>query len=417
MTASIIQNIIVLDGGSTTTKASLVRSLNYPTRSEYYIGASRMSPGYPAMIPIVEVFETGLGGTSIVWLDEANRLRVGPRAAGSYPGPACYDRGGKEPTLTDAYLVTGYLNPGELLGGALRINKELAIKAFEPIANRLNLSIEETAYGAIKLANELATNVIRVVSIQRGYDPREFALLAHGGAGPMFAPFIAEELSIRKIIIPAIPAGVFNAWGMLNLDVIHDAVETGVSKIMINNEFINEVLRTVNELRNKVVNDFRGEGIDPTAVSFEYYLDMRYYGQEYTLRVPLDYPVDEQALRAVMRRFEDRHFAEYGFRLGGNPIEIVNYYVKGTYRLPKPRLNEVMDTAKSLKDALIMERNVYVDGKFVKVPVYNKDELPVEVKIEGPAIIEEGTATIIVLNNWHARRNKYGNIHIERIIF
>ena len=409
------QNIIVLDGGSTTTKASLVRNLNYPTRSEYYIGASRVSPGYPAMVPIVEVFETGLGGTSIVWLDEANRLRIGPRAAGSHPGPACYDRGGKEPTLTDAYVVTGYLNPRELLGGALRINRELAIRAFEPIANKLNLSIEETAYGAIKLANELATNVIRVVSVQRGYDPREFALLAHGGAGPMFAPFIAEELNIRKIIVPAIPAGVFNAWGMLNLDVIHDAVETRVSKIAISNEFINDMSKTINELRDKVINDFRSEGIDPIAVSFEYYLDMRYYGQEYTLRVPLDYPINEQTLKTVMKRFEDRHFAEYGFKLEGNPIEVVNYYVKGTYKLPKPRLYEVKETAKDLKDALIMERDVYIDGKFMKVPVYNKDRLPIEVKIEGPAIIEENTATIIVLNNWYARRDKYGNIHIERI--
>jgi len=224
-------NLVVLDGGSTTTKASLVRNLNYLTRSEYYIGASRYSPGYPAMIPIIEVFETGLGGTSIAWIDEAGRLRVGPKAAGSYPGPACYGRGGTEPTLTDAYVITGFLNPRELLGGAIKVNRELAIKAVKPLADRLGLTVEEIAFGIIRLANELATNVIRVVSIQRGYDPREFALVAHGGAGPMFAPFIAEELNIKKIIVPFIPAGVFNAWGMLNLDVIHDATETRIMKL------------------------------------------------------------------------------------------------------------------------------------------------------------------------------------------
>jgi len=403
-------NLVVLDGGSTTTKASLVRNLNYLTRSEYYIGASRYSPGYPAMIPIIEVFETGLGGTSIAWIDEAGRLRVGPKAAGSYPGPACYGRGGTEPTLTDAYVITGFLNPRELLGGAIKVNRESAIKAVKPLADRLGLTVEETALGIIRLANELATNVIRVVSIQRGYDPREFALVAHGGAGPMFAPFIAEELNIKKIIVPFIPAGVFNAWGMLNLDAIHDATETRIMKLMVNEIEAKEISKIIEELRNKVMGDFKSEGIDPSLVKFEYYLDMRYYGQEYTLRVQTNYPVTLDVLKNTIKSFEDRHHSEYGFRLEGNPVEIVNFYVRGIYELPKPEIKQISVTG-DISKALIEERDVYMgNNNVIRVPVYSKESLPADAEIRGPVIIEESTATIIVLNGWKAMKDRYGNI-------
>ncbi|MGC9180821.1 MAG: hydantoinase/oxoprolinase family protein [Vulcanisaeta sp.] len=284
----------------------------------------------------------------------------------------------------------------------------------EPLSKKLGLTIEETAYGIIRLANELATNVIRVISVQRGYDPREFALLAHGGAGPMFAPFIAEELNIRKIIVPFIPAGVFNAWGMLNLDVIHDATETRIMKLTINESEAEQVSKIIEELRNKIIEDFRNEGIDETKVKFEYYIDMRYYGQEYTLRIPTSYPVTLDVLRSTIRAFENRHYLKYGFKLEGNLVEFVNFYVKSTYSLPKPEIKQVERTG-GIDKALIEEREVYMgNNKVIRVPIYSKELLPTNTTIQGPAIIEENTATIIVLEGWKAVKDKYGNIVLSK---
>ncbi|MEM2951810.1 MAG: hydantoinase/oxoprolinase family protein, partial [Nitrososphaerota archaeon] len=185
-------NVIVLDGGSTTTKASLVEGLTPRVHTEYYVERTKFTAGYPVRVPVVDTFEIGNGGTSIAWIDQIGNLKVGPKAAGAYPGPACYGKGGTEPTVTDAYVVNGLINPEYLLGGAMKIHKQLSYDVIKrKVADHYNISVHEAAEGIVKLANENAAFAIRVVSVQRGYDPRDFTLIVHGGSGPMFAPFIS----------------------------------------------------------------------------------------------------------------------------------------------------------------------------------------------------------------------------------
>ena len=206
--------------------------------------------------------EVGNGGTSILWLDELKRLKVGPKAAGPFPGPACYKKGGKEPTLTDAYVVAGYLNPQYLLGGELKIDESLARTALREIGEHFKVTVEEAADAAIRIANDQAAYVIRAVSVQKGYDTREFTLIAHGGSGPMFAPFLAEELQIPKVVIPPIP-GVFNAWGMLLTDIRHDLVQTYVVRLTADTNDSKEITnRIFKELEERIQQTFMSEGIE-----------------------------------------------------------------------------------------------------------------------------------------------------------
>ncbi|MEM0099590.1 hydantoinase/oxoprolinase family protein [Thermofilum sp.] len=406
------RNIIVLDGGSTTTKASLVENLVPRISNDYYVGRDRFNPGYPVKVPVIEIAEVGNGGTSIAWIDELGRLRVGPKAAGADPGPACYGKGGDKPTVTDAYVVTGLLNPRYLLGGALKIYKELAVKAIKPIADHYNVSIEEASEGIIRIANDNAANVIKLISVQRGYDPRDFSLIAHGGSGPMFAPFIAEELEIKKIIVPAIPPGVFSAWSMLLTDVRHDVLLTNV--ITVNEKSLELINKTYRELSNRVLEIFREEGFMEENVVLFYYADMRYKGQEHTVKVPLGSKVFEEGdLERIINLFHEYHERSYSFKLPGNPVQIVNFHVVGIARLKKPRLREV-ESRYSIEDAVKEWRKVFLEGREVDVCIYDRNKLPVEKIVKGPAIIEDPTSTILVLENQEFMRDKLGNVIIYR---
>jgi|FaiFalDrversion3_1042247.scaffolds.fasta_scaffold01271_3 N-methylhydantoinase A len=410
-------DIIVLDGGSTTTKASLVKNLLPRIITEYYIGQDKYRAGYPVRVPIVEVVEIGNGGTSIAWIDETGRLRVGPKAAGAYPGPACYGKGGEEPTVTDSYVINGYLNPEYLLGGELKINKHLAENSIEKLAKQLSMSLEDTAFAIIKISNEQASSVIRQISVQKGYDPREFVLVAHGGAGPMFAPFIAEELRIPAIVVPAIPAGVFNAWGMIMADIRHDIVHTRITRIEDNENIAILIDETFNFLERQILKIFEEEGFEPEKVILVRYANMRYYGQEWTLKVPVMVgKIGLNEVNEIERRFHEAHEREYGFKLIGNPVEIVDFHMAGIYRVTKPILNELPEGG-SLDKAIIGEREVYFGKKdgFKEVQIYKKELLPKDSTISGPAIVEETTATTIIPVNFKAKVDKYGNLILTYI--
>ena len=407
------KDIIALDGGSTTTKASLVEELNPEVTTEYYVERDRFRPGYPVMVPVVRTVEIGNGGTSIAWIDEVGRVRVGPRAAGAYPGPVCYGKGGDQPTLTDAYVVTGMLNPEYLLGGELPIHRDLAVKAINGIAKRLGTGLEEAAEGVIKLANENAAYAIDLVSVQRGYDPRDFTLIAYGGSGPMFAPFIAEELEIGKIVVPVIPPGVFSAWGMLNTDVRHNSIHTHITRLDVA-----DALETLNRIYTDLEEDVREmfrseEGEGPLVI--ERYADIRYYGQEHTVKVP----VPSGALKAgevltILDSFHTTHEREYEFKLPSDPAEIVNFHVVGIKRVQKLSLGELTEASGS-KDPMLAERNVYMNGGNETLPVYDRTLLGVGFSLEGPAILEDPTATIIVLHGQEASVDKFGNTIIKGV--
>ena len=407
-------DIISLDGGSTTTKASLVERLNPEVTTEYYVERDRFRPGYPIMIPVVRTVEIGNGGTSIAWIDEVGRVRVGPRAAGADPGPVCYGKGGDQPTLTDAYVVTGMLNPEHLLAGELPIHKELAMKAIKGIADELGTSLEEAAEGIIKLANENAAYAIDLVSIQRGYDPRDFTLIAYGGSGPMFAPFIAKELEISKIVIPAIPPGVFSAWGMLNTDVRHNSIHTHITRLDAT-----DVLETLNgfysELEEEVIEMFRSEGIEE-AIFLERYADMRYYGQEHTVKVSIPAGIlKAEDVKTILESFHETHEREYEFKLPDDAVEIVNFHVVGVKRVQKLELTELPVIDSGSIDPLLTEREVYLNGEYENIPIYDRPLLSAGFELTGPAILEDPTATIIVLHEQKASVDRYGNVVIGSV--
>ncbi|MEM1972735.1 MAG: hydantoinase/oxoprolinase family protein [Nitrososphaerota archaeon] len=405
-------NIIVLDGGSTTTKASLVENLIPRVHTEYFVERTRYTAGYPVRIPVVDTFEIGNGGTSIAWIDEIGNLRVGPKAAGAFPGPACYGKGGSEPTVTDAYVVNGLINPEYLLGGAMKIHKQLAHRSIkEKVADHYNISVEEGAEGIIKLANENAAFAIRVVSVQRGYDPRDFTLIVHGGSGPMFAPFIAQELEIKKIIVPVIPPGVFSAWGMLTTDIRHDLVFTEIVRLD-KREQVQKINQNYEQLEERMISIFKEElGVGEVVV--HRYADMRYYGQEHTVKVPIpNMKIGEEEVRLIANRFHEYHEREYAFRLDG-PIEIVNFHVVGEYKIKKFELKEIPQTADSPDDSLIGERRVYLNGDDLTLSVYDKQRLSPGFSFDGPAIIEDPTSTILALKAQRVSVDKYGNVIIS----
>ncbi|MCD6263532.1 hydantoinase/oxoprolinase family protein [Candidatus Bathyarchaeota archaeon] len=414
--ASIIgeRNIIALDGGSTTTKASLVEDLTPEVTTEYYVERDRFRPGYPVMVPVIRTVEVGNGGTSIAWIDPVGRVKVGPRAAGADPGPACYGRGGEDPTLTDAYVVTGLLNPKYLLGGELLIHRDLAVRAVKKIADRLNVSVEEAAEGIIKLANDNAAYAINLVSIQRGYDPRDFTLIAYGGSGPMFAPFIAEELEIRRIVIPSIPPGVFSAWGMLNTDIVHSTIQTYITRLD-SPDAVEMMNRVYGELEEEILEVFRSEGIEGPII-LERYADMRYYGQEHTVRVPVKSgELSREDVDATIDGFHEAHEREYEFKLVGDPVEIVNFQVIGVKKVRKLELSELPEDELDPEEAFLAERSVYINGGYETLPVYDRTKLGRGATIRGPAILEDPTATIIVLHAQEAVVDRYGNIIIGRV--
>jgi N-methylhydantoinase A len=402
------ENLIVIDGGSTTIKAGLAKKLSPEVSTEYWVEKDEYHEGYPIKIPTVNISEIGNGGTSIIWIDETGNIQVGPKATGARSGPACYGMGGKEPTLTDAYVVTGYLNPEYLLGGKLRILKGLAAKAIGKVAKQLKVDLKDAAYEAIRVANDNSSHLIRLISIRRGFDPRDFTLIAHGGSGPMLAPFISKELGIPRIVVPTIPSGVFNSWGMTNYDVRHELLRTNVMGLKEIPETINKVNRLFKEIEEDINATFSKEGIDPNEIKLEKFIDLKYEGQAYTLKIRVSNgKLKIQNIKKIRNDFHNAHFREYGFKLD-SPIEVVNFHVVGVYKTKPLRIEKRLIYG-TLKDAFLEERNIY-NGNEISVPIYKKEKLPTGIALEGPCIIEGDTATIIVNEKTKGKRDLYGNL-------
>ncbi|GBC69012.1 Acetophenone carboxylase gamma subunit [archaeon HR01] len=409
-----IKNIIALDGGSTTTKASLVEELMPRVLTDYYVERDQFNAGYPVKVPVIDIVEVGNGGGSIAWIDETGSMRVGPASAGADPGPACYGRGGQKPTLTDAYLITGIINPNYFLGGALRLDIHLAKKAMGELAERLDMTVDETAFGVVRLGNDNASQVIRRISIERGYDPRDFTIVAFGGSGPMFASFIAEELEVGNVIIPSIPPGVFSAWGLLMTDLRHDFVKTSVTRLD-HPQAIERVANTYSEL------EVRARGIQHNGgkkgdIVLARYADMRYYGQEHVLKVGVpNGEVDRQLIEELERRFHENHYKYYSFKLD-SPIEIVNYHVVALLKVRKPILKLLPREDTSVSKAFKGEREAYLDAKrgWVRVEVYERGRLPPGATLKGPMIVEDPTSTAIVLPGQKISVDQYGNLHVRK---
>jgi len=400
------ENVISYDMGGTTAKTSIIRG-GLPDTADRY-----MVEGRPILLPVVDLREIGAGGGSIAWIDEAGAMHVGPQSAGADPGPACYMRGGIEPTVTDANLQLGILDPKYFLGGEMEIAPQLGREAIQKVAVHFELSIDEAALGIIKIVNTNMSGLLQSMTVKRGYDPREFAMVAFGGAGPIHATAIARELSIPTVIVPPSP-GVFSAWGMLMADLRHDFGQTYIAPVdTISVDEINVLCRTLEE---RVMELFTREHISESSIVISYELDLRYAGQEHTLSVSAPSTLREEDKLVLNERFDDRHLRTYGHNAPEEPKEIVSLKVIGIGKVTKPVLEIIAEGDEMPPfDARLGERKVYVGNKdFQTFTIYRRDQFLSGNMLRGPAIIEETTATTVVEENQTCCVDKYGNLIIS----
>lgn len=404
-------NIIALDIGGTTAKCSLVERGQPRVTTEYRIEWSRTNPGYPIKTPVIDIVEIGNGGGSIAWLDEAASLHVGPQSAGAVPGPAAYGRGGTEPTTTDANLITGRIDPDYFLGGEITPDMDSVRRAFGKLAAQLESQIENVARGVIRIANGNMVNALKLVSLNRGHDPREFTLVAFGGGGGMHAAALAMELNIPKVIIPVNPA-VFSAWGMLLTDLRRDYIRTRVTRL---DSAIPAALQALfGELEALAGAEFAADGISGDRLVLERFADMRYLGQEHTVKVRVPSgAVDARALSSAVESFHEAHEREYTYRLT-SPVELVNYHVVGFGVVPKPELAKLKATGRRPEDAMRGKRTVDFDTHGVHIAaIYERSLLEPGMEIGGPAVVEEPATTIVIFPGQQAKVDDYGNLHIH----
>jgi N-methylhydantoinase A len=403
-------NLISLDMGGTTAKCSLIEDGEAKVTTDYRIEQTRTYPGYPIKTPVIDIVEIGSGGGSIAWIDGAGALHVGPRSAGALPGPACYGRGGGDPTITDASVIAGRVNPNYFLGGEIRLDVELSRGAMEKVATPLGVSVEEAALGAIRLADASMAGALKLVSLYRGYDPRDFTLVAFGGAGPMHASSLAPELGVKRVLIPTNPA-VFSAWGMLTTDLRYDMVQTRIARL--DRADPEELNRLWEGLEEGAREHFTKEGIEGKRLLFQRYADMRYSGQEHTVKVPLpNGRIDSSLIRRAEKRFQDLHEQYYTFRLP-SPVEFVNFHLMALGRVAKPGIPKLSRRG-DLKGALKGYRPVEFDRHGRRTtPIYERAGLGLRTSLTGPAIVEEPDSTTLVLPGQRLRVDSYGNLIIE----
>ena len=406
-------NVISLDIGGTTAKTSLVEKGTPKITTEYKIEQRRDTAGYPILAPTVDIVEIGAGGGSIAWIDRAGALRVGPVSAGAAPGPACYGWGGDQPTVTDANVLAGRINPAYFLGGEIPLDVRRAEAAMQPIAEAFQLSIEEAAMGVIRIADANMINALKLVSVRRGYDPRDFVLIAFGGGGAMHAGALMRELRIKKVLIPTEPA-VFSAWGMLMTDLRRDYIRTLITRTdQVNPARLNAIYA---EVEAQALQDLTTEGVPEGDMDFQRYADMRYTGQEHTVKVRLPAgAIDDRAMPDINERFHALHEQTYTFRLA-TPVELVNYHLTAVGRVKKPEFRKLDGRQGKLADARKGARRVNFDELgFAEAAIYERERLPVGVSVKGPAVVEEPASTTVVFPDQKLTRDEFGFLLIEMV--
>ncbi|WP_373895762.1 hydantoinase/oxoprolinase family protein [Virgibacillus sp. CBA3643] len=404
------KNIIAFDIGGTTAKCSLIENGEVKISTDYYIERNDRSAGYPIKTPVVDILEIGNGGGSIAWLDDAGSLKVGPHSAGAVPGPVSYGQGGGEPTTTDANLLTGRLSSKNF---DYNVDLDLVRDVIqEKIANPFNITSEEAALGIIRIANSNMLNALKLISVRKGHNPQDFTLVAFGGGGSMHAPALARELGVRKIIIP-LASPVFSAWGMLMSDLRHDYIKTYIKRL--EDLDLNEMMGQWNGIENEAFEQFENEGIKKDDIIFNRFADMRYSGQEHTVKVPVpEGNLSDSEIQLIIERFHELHEKNYTFKLEDTQTEIVNLHVTAFGKVKKPVLKKVERTT-TLEDAKIETRDVYYEdpNRWIRTDVYERELLPVGQLVVGPAIIEEKSATTVIYAGQTLEVDDYGNLIIE----
>jgi N-methylhydantoinase A len=396
-------NLITYDMGGTSTDVCLIEGLEPTLTTEQHIA------GLPNRTPQIEISSIGAGGGSVAWLDAGGALRVGPRSAGAEPGPACYGRGGTEATITDANLVLGRVPPDSPLGGEVTLDGGRARMALAGMRSRVPGLADEAALadGIVRIAVTRMVGAIKEISIARGHDPRDFVLVAYGGAGPMHAAFIAEELEMARVMVPPAP-GNFSAFGALISDLRRDYVRTRVTSTR-HAEWA-DVERTFAALETEGRRELASEGIGPESMTMVRAVGMRYVGQSWELLVRV--PESAAAMEAVETAFHAAHERRYGHASAG-PAEIVNFRLAAIGAVPKPAPRQWTVTG-PLAAAQATERTVYFDGAAASVPVYERSRLPAGELLVGPAVVEEMGATTIIPPGWTGEVGEWGELILER---
>lgn len=404
------KNIIAFDVGGTTAKCSLIDNGEVKVTTEYRIERTESYAGYPIMAPVVDIVEIGNGGGSIAWIDEAGSLKVGPQSAGAVPGPVAYGIGGTEPTTTDACLVTGRLSAENFDNPVDMDAVRTAIQ--EKVGDAFGMDTDEAAMSILRVAEANMYNALKLISVRRGYDPRDFTMVAFGGGGPMHCAYLAKELNIRKVIVP-IAAPVFSAWGMLMTDVRHDYIQTNICRMNeVSAEELNDMWKS---LLSQAQEQFEKEGVQKENIVCNYIADMRYMGQEHTVKVNVPpIPWSEEAKEEIIQRFHDTHEHFYTFRLIDTPTEIVNLHLVAYGRLTKPELAKIPAQEGSVENAEKEIRKVYfAEDGWTDTPVYLREKLGSGAVLDGPVIVEEAAASAVVAKGQRITVDDYGNLIIE----
>jgi len=401
-----VENLITIDMGGTSFDVSLAYKGKPTFTMESDIG------GHIIKIPMIDIKTLGAGGGSIAWVDQGGALQVGPHSAGADPGPACYNHGGKEPTVTDANLVLGYLNPRYFLGGEIELNVDLAKEAIrKKIAEPMGLTLEEAAEGIIRVVNSTMIRGIRMVSVERGYDPRDFTMICFGGAGPVHAVRLAQELNIPRLVIPQGP-GVICALGLLMADFRHDYSQTFLHSLWTIET--SRLISGFRALEKKAIDQMTQERVPEKDILLLRSMDLRYLGQGYELELPIpnrDY--NKKDLESFCHEFSQLHRERYGYAMAEDTVEIVNLRLTAIGGLSKPVIEEESPSGKDPKVALKGIRRIYMGGKFKDAAVYERKNLRCGNEIAPPAIIEQLDSTTVLFPGYKAFVDKFRNLIIE----
>ena len=389
------EKLITFDMGGTSTDVSLIDG-------KPIITTESKIEGYPVKVPVIDIHTVGAGGGSIARIDSGGALTVGPESAGADPGPICYGKG-EEITITDANLFLGRLIPDYFLGGNMKLQFERIVPYFEKMAKKAGITPLELAEGILNIANTKMEKAIRVISVERGYDPQEFSLFSFGGAGGLHAAFLAKMLNIPRVIVPQNP-GILSAMGMVLSDIVKDYSLT----VMLTGKSVNRenTERFFKVLEERAVEDLKKEGIPENKIRVEKYLDMRYKGQSFELIVPF---VDD-----FIEAFHKEHERVYGYSNRKREVEVVNVRIRAIGETEKPELKKFNLVSEEVPEgALLEKRKVYFDGKWIETSVYDREKLLPGNRIKGAAIVVEYSSTTVIPPFAKAFVDEYKNLIIE----
>jgi N-methylhydantoinase A len=402
-----LARLITFDMGGTSTDVSLIEDGRPKLAGEMEVH------GYPLKAPALDIHTVGAGGGSIAYVDAGGLLKVGPRSAGAVPGPVCYGLGNDDPTVTDANVVLGTLNPTHLLGGRMNVDRARAGHAIARLAERLTLDTMATAQGIVSVVTANMAKAIRVISVQRGYDPRDYALVAFGGAGPLHAARLARELDIPRVLVPRYP-GILCALGLLLSDLKTNYSQTRL--MLATPDALPRMIETFEELERRAAAWFDREGVGAGARTIRRTVDMRYAGQNYELPVAFpDGPSGPGLLKDVCAAFERAHEQLYGYVAQEEPIQAVTFRLEATGVVRRAELRAQPRATTNVADARNGERDVWLaeTRRVVRCAVYDRERLGPGHTVRGPAVIEQMDATTLVLPGQNAAVDPFLNLLVE----